>query len=174
MVIRHHASGAPLRVTEWIKASVINAGDGTHEHPTQALLDCYTILEALRARHGGDGPQDLSGQRIAIVGDIKHSQVARSDVLAFAALGAEVVLVAPPTLMPASLEGLAPVSHDGGLRHHVLGGDEDVVYLLRIQAERLGEVLLPSLDEYHWRYGLTRARADGVEERRPRSCIRGR
>jgi len=161
MVIRHHASGAPLRVTDWIGASVINAGDGTHEHPTQALLDCYTILETLRSRRGGDEPHDLSGLRIAIVGDIKHSRVARSDVLAFAALGAEVVLVAPPTLMPASLEGW-PVQAAGDF--DAVLGELDVVYLLRIQAERLGEVLLPSLDEYHWRYGLTRARAAALKK----------
>ncbi len=115
MVIRHHASGAPLQVTDWVDASVINAGDGTHEHPTQALLDCYTILEALTSRREGQAPADLSGLRIAIVGDIKHSRVARSNVLAFSALGAEVVLVAPPTLMPASLEGW-PVDRHRGLR----------------------------------------------------------
>ncbi len=161
MVIRHHASGAPLNVTAWTKASVINAGDGTHEHPSQALLDSYTILETLRSRGGGEGPADLSGLRIAIVGDIKHSRVARSDVLAFAALGAEVVLVAPPTLMPASLEGW-PVTATGDFDAAL--GDLDVVYLLRIQAERLGEVLLPSLDEYHWRYGLTRARAAALRK----------
>ena len=113
MVIRHHASGAPLRVTEWIDASVINAGDGTHEHPTQALLDCYTILETLTSRRGGEAPADLSGLRIAIVGDIKHSRVARSDVLAFSALGAEVVLVAPPTLDAGLPGGLARHRHRG-------------------------------------------------------------
>jgi aspartate carbamoyltransferase catalytic subunit len=161
MVIRHHGSGAPLRVTEWTKASVINAGDGTHEHPTQALLDCYTILETLTARSGGEGPGDLSGVRIAIVGDIKHSRVARSNVLAFSALGAEVVLIAPRTLMPASLEGW-PVEATGDFDAAL--GELDVVYLLRIQAERLGEVLLPSLDEYHWRYGLTRARAAALKK----------
>jgi aspartate carbamoyltransferase catalytic subunit len=159
MVIRHHASGAPLRVTDWVGASVINAGDGTHEHPTQALLDCYTIREALTARHG-EVPADLGGLRIAIVGDVKHSRVARSNVLAFSALGAEVVLVAPPTLMPASLEGW-PVTATGDL--DAILGELDVIYLLRIQSERLGEVLLPSLDEYHWRYGLTRARADALK-----------
>jgi aspartate carbamoyltransferase catalytic subunit len=161
MVIRHHASGAPLRVTDWVGASVINAGDGTHEHPTQALLDCYTILETLTRRQGGETPGDLSGLRIAIVGDIKHSRVARSNVLAFSALGAEVVLVAPPTLMPASLEGW-PVRATGDFDAEL--GELDVVYLLRIQAERLGEVLLPSLDEYHWRYGLTRARAAALKK----------
>jgi aspartate carbamoyltransferase catalytic subunit len=161
MVIRHHASGAPLRVTNWVGASVINAGDGAHEHPTQALLDCYTIREALTARRGGEVLPDLKGLRIAIVGDIKHSRVARSNVLAFTALGAEVVLVAPPTLMPACLEGW-PVTATGELDSAL--SDLDVVYLLRIQSERLGEVLLPSLDEYHWRYGLTRSRADALKK----------
>jgi len=161
MVIRHHASGAPQRVTEWIGCSVINAGDGTHEHPTQALLDCYTILETLTTRRDGQSPGDLSGLRIAIVGDIKHSRVARSNVLAFSALGAEVVLVAPPTLMPASLQGW-PVTATGDL-DSVLS-ELDVIYLLRIQSERLGEVLLPSLEEYHWRYGLTRARAAALRK----------
>ena len=161
MVIRHHSSGAPLRVTNWVGASVINAGDGTHEHPTQALLDCFTIREALTARHDGEVPADLKGLRIAVVGDIKHSRVARSNVLAFSALGAQVVLVAPPTLMPASLQGW-PVTATGDL-DGVLG-ELDVIYLLRIQSERLGEVLLPSLDEYHWRYGLTRARADALDK----------
>jgi aspartate carbamoyltransferase catalytic subunit len=161
MVIRHHSSGAPFMVTHWIKASVINGGDGTHEHPTQALLDCYTILETLAARRGGEAPADLKGLRIAIVGDIKHSRVARSNVLAFSALGAEVLLVAPPTLMPASLEGW-PVSATGDLDSTL--GELDVIYLLRIQSERLGEVLLPSLEEYHWRYGLTRERAAALKK----------
>ena len=161
MVIRHHASGAPQQVTQWVGASVINAGDGTHEHPTQALLDCYTVIEALASRREAHAPGDLSGLRIAIVGDIKHSRVARSNVLAFSALGAEVVIVAPPTLMPASLEGW-PVVATGDF-DSVLG-ELDVVYLLRIQSERLGEVLLPSLEEYHWRYGLTRARAAALKK----------
>lgn len=156
MIVRHQSSGAPLRVTGWVRSSVINAGDGAHEHPTQALLDCYTMREALTERRGGVVPDDLSGVRIGIVGDIKHSRVARSNVLAFSALGAEVTLVAPPTLLPASLEGW-PVRATGDL--DAVLEDLDVVYLLRIQSERLGEVLLPSLAEYHWRYGLTRDRA---------------
>jgi aspartate carbamoyltransferase catalytic subunit len=165
MVIRHHASGVPLTVTNWVHASVVNAGDGTHEHPTQALLDSYTIFEALAARNGGQAPDDFAGLRIAIVGDIKHSRVARSNVLAFAALGAEVVLVAPPTLMPPCLEGW-PVSTSGDLDSVV--GEVDVVYLLRIQSERLGEVLLPSVEEYHWRYGLTEPRAAAM---RPEALV---
>jgi aspartate carbamoyltransferase catalytic subunit len=148
MVVRHSSAGAPWRVAQWTKgASVINAGDGWHEHPTQALLDCYTIRQRLGS---------LEGRRIAIVGDIKHSRVARSDVLAFSALGAEVTLVAPPTLLPPSLTGWpVQVSHE---LDEVLP-KSDVVYLLRMQQERMTEALLPSLREYTAAYGLTRDRA---------------
>ncbi len=147
-VVRHRSAGVPWQVARWTDAAVINAGDGWHEHPTQALLDCYTI----RAHLGG-----LEGRRIAIVGDIKHSRVARSDCLAFSALGAEVTLVAPPTLLPPSLEGWpVKVTHD---LDDVLGA-VDVVYLLRMQRERMTEALLPSLREYTARYGLTVRRAD--------------
>jgi aspartate carbamoyltransferase catalytic subunit len=146
MVIRHKSSGVPWRVASWVDASVINAGDGWHEHPTQALLDCYTI----RSRRGS-----LRGMRIAIVGDIKHSRVARSDVIAFTALGAEVVLVAPPTLLPPSLEGWpVTVSH----RIDEILGTVDAVYLLRLQQERMTEALIPSLREYRAVYGLTAER----------------
>jgi aspartate carbamoyltransferase catalytic subunit len=148
MIVRHQSAGAPNRVAEWIDAAIVNAGDGCHEHPTQALLDVLTLR-----RHRGS---TLDGCRIAIVGDVRHSRVARSDVLAFAALGAEVTLVAPPTLLPESLEGW-PVSV-----HHDLDDvlpDVDVLYLLRIQLERQGEALFPSLREYTSRYGLTAARA---------------
>jgi aspartate carbamoyltransferase catalytic subunit len=147
VVVRHASAGVPWQVARWVDASVINAGDGWHEHPTQALLDCYTIRQ-----HRGS----LAGLRIAIVGDVKHSRVARSNVLAFAMLGAEVTLVAPPTLLPASMAGWpVAVSHDL---------DEtlpkaDIVYLLRMQRERQTESLLPSLREYTARYGLTRERA---------------
>jgi aspartate carbamoyltransferase catalytic subunit len=148
IVVRHASAGAPHRIAGWVDAAVINAGDGWHEHPTQALLDCYTIRQ-----HRGD----LSGQRIAIVGDIKHSRVARSDVAAFTAMGAEVVLVAPPTLLPPSLEGWpVTVSHD---LDSVLP-TVDVVYLLRMQRERMIETLLPSLREYTSLYGLTNRRAE--------------
>jgi len=143
VVVRHKSSGVPWRIASWVKASVINAGDGWHQHPTQALLDCYTI----RARKG-----DVGGLRIAIVGDIMHSRVARSDVDAFAALGAEVLLVAPPTLLPASLDGW-PVKVTHSLDEVI--GDLDVIYLLRIQRERMTEALLPSLREYRTVYGLT-------------------
>ena len=148
-VIRHKSSGVPWQVSQWTGASVINAGDGWHQHPTQALLDCYTIRTAL-------GRPSLDGLRIAIVGDVKHSRVARSDVDAFAALGAHVTLVAPPTLLPPSLEGWpVEVVHD-------LDGviaDVDVLYLLRMQRERMHESLVPSMREYTAGYGLTPARA---------------
>ena len=125
----------PGRSAGWVDASVINAGDGWHEHPTQALLDCYTIRQ----------PRRLEGLHIAIVGDIKHSRVARSDVLAFTALGAEVTLVAPPTPAPAELEGWpVEVSHD----LDAVLPKVDVVYLLRMQLERQTEALVPSLREY--------------------------
>ena len=146
MVVRHKSAGVPWRIASWVDASVINAGDGWHEHPTQALLDCYTI----RSRRGS-----LRGMRIAIVGDVKHSRVARSDVVAFTALGAEVVLVAPPTLLPPSLEGWpVTVSH----RIDEVLGTVDAVYLLRLQRERMTEALIPSLREYRAVYGLTAER----------------
>src|SRR3954471_9301544 len=104
IVVRHSSAGAPWRIAEWVGASVINAGDGWHEHPTQALLDCYTIRERL---HG------FEGRRIAIVGATKHSRGPRPNVLAFTALGADVTLVAPPTLLPPSLDGWpVSVSHE--------------------------------------------------------------
>ena len=148
VVMRHSAAGAPNRVATWIDASVINAGDGCHEHPPQALLALLTLR-----RHLGSS---LDGARIAIVGDILHSRVARSDALAFAALGADVTLVAPPTLLPSSLAGWpVSVSHD----LDELIPDLDVIYLLRIQRERQNEALFPSLREYTARYGLTVERA---------------
>ena len=149
-VIRHKSSGVPWQISNWTDASVINAGDGWHQHPTQALLDCYTIRQVL-GRKGG-----FEGLRIAIVGDIKHSRVARSDVQAFAALGAHVTLVAPPTLLPPSIEGW-PVETSQDLDSLV--DNVDVLYLLRMQRERMGEALIPSLREYTDRFGLTADRA---------------
>ncbi len=147
IVVRHGSSGVPWQVARWVDASVVNAGDGWHEHPTQALLDCYTLRERLGT---------LDQRHIAIVGDVKHSRVARSDVLAFTALGASVTLVAPPTLLPPSLEGWpVEVSHDlDGVLRKV-----DAVELLRMQSERQTEALVPSLREYTATYGLTRERA---------------
>jgi len=148
IVVRHSAAGVPWQIANWTEgASVINGGDGWHEHPTQALLDCYTIRQQ-RGR--------LDGLSIAIVGDIRHSRVARSDVLAFTALGASVTLVAPPTLLPPTLAGWpVEVSH----RLDDVLPSCDVVYLLRLQRERMQEALLPSLREYTATYGLTRKRA---------------
>jgi aspartate carbamoyltransferase catalytic subunit len=125
---------------------VVNGGDGAHQHPTQALLDSLTIR-----RHFGK----LEGLRIAIVGDIKHSRVARSDILAFAALGAEVTVVAPRTLLPVDTTGW-PATFTGDF-DDVLG-EVDAVYLLRVQAERGGASVFPSLPEYVSRFGLTRER----------------
>jgi aspartate carbamoyltransferase catalytic subunit len=157
VVVRHKSAGVPQQVAQWLDhanadVSVINAGDGWHEHPTQALLDCYTIRERL---------ETLEHKHIAIVGDIKHSRVARSDVLAFTALGAQVTLVAPPTLLPPSLEGWpVEVSHD---LDEILP-KVDVVYLLRMQQERMTEALLPSLREYTAHYGLTARRAANLQD----------
>jgi aspartate carbamoyltransferase catalytic subunit len=151
IVVRHGSAGAPWQVARWSQASVINAGDGWHEHPTQALLDCYTIRQTVGS---------CEGLRIAIVGDIKHSRVARSDVLAFTALGAEVTLVAPPTLLPPSLEGWpVQVTHD----LDAVLPKTDIVYLLRMQRERMQSALVPSLREYTARYGLTRRRVDRLD-----------
>jgi len=146
LVVRHAMAGTAHRVAGWTDLSVVNAGDGCHEHPTQALLDCYT----LRERRGS-----LDGMRIAIIGDVRHSRVARSNVLAFTALGAEVVLVAPATLLPPAIEGW-PVT----VVHELdpILGDLDAVYLLRIQGERITEGLIPSLREYASDFCLTAGR----------------
>jgi len=164
MVVRHKSSGVPAQVRSWTKASVINGGDGQHEHPTQALLDCYTIREALRERApaGEAGREDLRGLSVGIVGDVRHSRVARSNVLAMTTLGADVVLVGPRTLLPPSLDGWpvkATADLDGVL------DTLDVVYLLRIQKERSESGLLPSLEEYHRRFALTRERAARLGQR---------
>jgi aspartate carbamoyltransferase catalytic subunit len=159
VIVRHGGSGVPWQVARWLHGpSVVNGGDGWHEHPTQALLDSYTIRAERRARglappHG----RSLEGLRIGIVGDIRHSRVARSNVLAFTALGARVTLVAPPTLLPPSLEGW-PVDSTGDLDATL--PELDVVYLLRLQRERMDEALLPSLREYAATFGLNRERAD--------------
>jgi len=146
VVVRHPAAGAPHRIAHWIDASVINAGDGRHAHPTQALLDALTLR-----RH-----REVHGLRVAIVGDVRHSRVARSDVKALHLLGADVTLVAPPTLLPESLEGWpVRVSHD---LDDVIS-EVDAVMLLRMQFERQREALFPTVREYTARYGLTEARA---------------
>jgi aspartate carbamoyltransferase catalytic subunit len=152
VVVRHPAAGAPYRITQWIDASIVNAGDGRHAHPTQALLDVFT----LRRRRG----PSLEGLRVAIVGDVRHSRVARSDVKALHALGAEVTLVAPPTLLPESLDDW-PVQVSYDLDDVV--SESDVVMLLRMQLERQQEALFPTIREYTARYGLTVARAERLK-----------
>lgn len=146
IIIRHSASGAPHLVAQYTRASVVNAGDGMHEHPTQALLDLMTIQE----KKGG-----IKGLRVAIVGDVKHSRVARSNIYGLHKLGAEVVLGGPSTLMPAEIEAMGvPVCYD--VDKAVQGAD--VVMGLRIQLERQKKGLFPTVREYH--------RFFGVDERR--------
>ncbi len=156
VVIRHSASGAPHRLaySGWIQGSVVNAGDGTHEHPTQALLDAFTMRRHL-------GGRDLADRRVTIVGDVLHSRVARSNVLLLSTLGAEVTLVAPPTLLPVGVETWpCSVSYD-------LDGPlpkSDVVMMLRVQRERMGAAFFPSANEYSRRYGLDVQRAATLPE----------
>jgi len=150
-VVRHGSSGAPHLIDAWTQASVINAGDGWHAHPTQALLDAYTVRSAL-GRTGG-----LDGLRMAIVGDVKHSRVARSTVAAMRMLGVHVTVVAPRTLLPPDAgDAFADAVTD---RLDDVLADLDVLYLLRMQQERMNEALVPSLREYTTRFGLTTQRA---------------
>jgi aspartate carbamoyltransferase catalytic subunit len=148
VVIRHSASGAAQRLadSQWMSGSVINAGDGTHEHPSQALLDAFTIR-----KHLGMGASDLAGLNVAIVGDILHSRVARSNVLLLAMLGAKVTLVAPPTLLPVGIQNWpATVSYNfDSVIPHV-----DVVMMLRVQQERMSDLFFPNAREYSRYFGL--------------------
>ncbi|KTR96756.1 aspartate carbamoyltransferase [Microbacterium testaceum] len=152
VVIRHGASGAPrtLATSGWITAGVVNAGDGTHEHPTQALLDAFTI----RKRLFGDDSRgrDLDGIRVTIVGDVLHSRVARSNVWLLHSLGARVTLVAPPTLVPQDVRGW-PVEIDYDL-DHAIAAAPDALMMLRIQLERMNAAYFPTEREYSRRYGL--------------------
>ncbi|MBM7079789.1 MULTISPECIES: aspartate carbamoyltransferase catalytic subunit [Micromonospora] len=154
VVVRHPASGAPHRLANWVDGSVVNAGDGTHEHPTQALLDAYTM----RARLGR-----LAGLHVAIVGDVLHSRVARSNVLLLSTLGAKVTLVGPPTLIPvdwAARAGVGSVATDADPGTDVCYDLDavlpgvDVVMMLRVQRERMNDSYFPSAREYARRYGL--------------------
>ncbi|MBA2532537.1 MAG: aspartate carbamoyltransferase catalytic subunit [Nocardioidaceae bacterium] len=144
IVVRHHSSGAPHRLAsaQWTHGSVINAGDGTHEHPTQALLDAFTMR-----RHLGD----LEGRRVTIVGDVLHSRVARSNALLLSTLGAEVTLVGPPTLLPVGVASW-PVHTSYDLDSSIV--KSDAVMMLRVQRERMNESFFPSAREYSRRYGL--------------------
>jgi aspartate carbamoyltransferase catalytic subunit len=153
VVIRHGASGAAHRLAGWVQGSVVNAGDGTHEHPTQALLDAFTIRRRLKT--GGTRDAGLDGIRVAIVGDVLHSRVARSNVLLLSTLGAEVTLAAPPTLFPLAVDDWpCAVSYD---LDSVLP-KSDVVMMLRVQQERMTAAYFPSVREYSRRYGLDATR----------------
>ncbi|WP_199035349.1 aspartate carbamoyltransferase catalytic subunit [Glycomyces salinus] len=146
VVIRHPAAGAPQRLTEWVDGAVLNAGDGTHAHPTQALLDAYTMQRRL----GG-----IEGRTVAIVGDILHSRVARSNIWLLAKLGANVRLVGPPTLLPNDIDAWpAEVSYD----LDAALTDADAVMMLRVQRERMNDAFFPTTNEY--------ARLFGLDERR--------
>jgi aspartate carbamoyltransferase catalytic subunit len=152
IVIRHQASGAPHRLSQWVKARVINAGDGMHEHPTQALLDLFTIRKHFPS---------FAGLRVAIVGDVLHSRVARSNVWALQMMGAEVSLVGPPTLMPPHVDAWgAAVSND----LDAVLPKCDVVYMLRMQLERQKAGYVPSLREYSRLWGLDIRRAELLPE----------
>jgi aspartate carbamoyltransferase catalytic subunit len=159
VVIRHGASGAAHRLAGWVRGSVVNAGDGTHEHPTQALLDAFTIRRRLRgAGARGTGLDDL---RVTIVGDVLHSRVARSNVLLLSTLGAEVMLAAPPTLLPFAVDTWpCAVSYD--LDNEL--PKSDVVMMLRVQQERMTDAYFPSVREYSRRYGLDAARMARLPE----------
>lgn len=149
-VVRHKSSGVPAQLTKWTNASVINAGDGWHQHPTQGLLDAYTVTREF-------GQHDsLNGRTIAIVGDIKHSRVARSNIDLFTRLGAKVVIVAPPTLLPSHVESW-PVEVRSSIDDVI--DNVDVLYLLRMQMERMEAAAIPKLADYTKMYALTPERA---------------
>jgi aspartate carbamoyltransferase catalytic subunit len=167
VVIRHGASGAAHRLAGWVRGSVLNAGDGTHEHPTQALLDAFTIRRRLASRSGagssvpGVRGAGLDGIRVTIVGDVLHSRVARSNVLLLSTLGAEVTLAAPPTLLPHAV-GTWPCEVSYDLDSEL--PKSDVVMMLRIQQERMTAAYFPSVREYSRRYGLDAARMARLPE----------
>ena len=159
VIIRHGASGAPHQLARqrWMSGAVINAGDGTHEHPTQALLDAFTIRKHLKENRG-----DLNDVRVAIVGDVLHSRVARSNVLLLKKLGAEVVLVAPPTLLPVGVETWGvKVSYS---IHEVIN-DVDVVMMLRVQRERMDDLFFPTEREYSRNFGLNQERIQSMRDK---------
>jgi aspartate carbamoyltransferase catalytic subunit len=158
VVIRHNASGAAHRLanSDWIHGAVINAGDGTHEHPTQALLDAFTMRDHLR-----DGQGSLDGLNVVIVGDVLHSRVARSNVWLLDTLGANVTLVAPPTLLPVGV-GSWPCQVSYDLDEAIVKAD--VVMMLRVQMERMNAAFFPSAREYSRRYGLDVPRMSSLPE----------
>jgi aspartate carbamoyltransferase catalytic subunit len=158
VVIRHGSSGAPhlLATRNWIDAVVINAGDGTHEHPTQALLDAYTIRKHLRKNEG-----DLSGIKVAIVGDILHSRVARSNAILLKTLGATPIMVAPPTLLPVGIENW---NGEYSYKLDDVLPTVDAVMMLRVQQERMNDAYFPTAREYSRNFGLNAQRLKRMQE----------
>lgn len=158
IIVRHSSSGAAQRLAEsgWIKSHVVNAGDGMHEHPTQALLDAFTIRN-----HFPDHDRDFTGLRIGIVGDILHSRVARSNALLLTALGAEVILIAPPTLMPIGVDTW-PVRTSYNLDTEI--SSLDAIMMLRVQSERMSDAFFPTEREYARDYGLGAQRLARLKE----------
>jgi aspartate carbamoyltransferase catalytic subunit len=162
VIIRHGASGAAQRLADskWMSGSVINAGDGTHEHPSQALLDAFTVR-----KHLSKGANDLTGIRVAIVGDVLHSRVARSNVLLLSKLGAQVILVAPPTLLPVGIESWpCQISYD---LDEVIS-NVDAIMMLRIQLERMNELYFPNAREYSRYFGLN---SDRIRAMKPEAIV---
>jgi aspartate carbamoyltransferase catalytic subunit len=162
VIIRHGASGAAQRLADskWMSGSVINAGDGTHEHPSQALLDAFTVR-----KHLSKGANDLTGLRVAIVGDVLHSRVARSNVLLLSKLGAQVILVAPPTLLPVGIESWpCQISYD---LDEVIS-NVDAIMMLRIQLERMNELYFPNAREYSRYFGLN---SDRIRAMKPEAIV---
>lgn len=164
LVIRHSSSGACHRAAGWTDSSVVNAGDGTHEHPTQALLDAYSMRQAIG---------ELEGKHVAIVGDLTHSRVFRSNVALLATLGARVTAVAPPTLMPSGAKSWAKA--DGfslsGHLDDVIAGGVDALMMLRVQRERMSGGFFPTAREYTVRYGLTMDRLEALRASSPSARI---
>lgn len=166
LVIRHWCAGTPVQISRWVsRARVINGGDGWHEHPTQALADCLTLRQVLAERQGVPpeslGVECFKGMKVLIVGDIRHSRVARSQILAYTALGAKVTLAAPGTLLPGRVESW-PVEVAADL--DVAIGETDVISLLRLQDERGSSTYIPSIREYTQGWGLTPKRAALLRE----------
>jgi aspartate carbamoyltransferase catalytic subunit len=172
IVMRHWGSGAAAQLagSGWVSSSVVNAGDGTHEHPTQALLDALTLRRHL-ARRNGTGPRgtDLAGMKVVIVGDILHSRVARSNLWLLTTLGAEVTLAAPPTLMPVGVEQW-PCHVTYSLDEAIAAGP-DAVMMLRVQSERMHEAYFPSAAEYTRSWGLTDDRLALLESAGPADAV---
>jgi aspartate carbamoyltransferase catalytic subunit len=171
LVIRHASSGAPRLVAERVGCAVVNAGDGAHEHPSQGLLDAYTLAEHFTRAAGGapDAPPDfaaLAGKTVAIVGDVSHSRVARSNLHCLPKLGARVRVCGPPTMIPLGIEALGAEVHHA-LRPALEGAD--AVIMLRIQHERIGDPLIPGTREYSKLWGLSVQKA--AEWLDPRACV---